>query len=84
MEIVNLIISSITTLAIIFAVVQIKINRKQLYLSTITKCICDFRNLGYLNQQTTDYLIINRYIDLTNEELFYIQHNYIPKDISKE
>lgn len=84
MEILNLIISSITAFAIVFAVVQIKINRKQLFLSTITKCISDFRNLGELNQQTTDSLIINRYVDLTNEELFYFQHKYIPKVITKE
>lgn len=84
MEILSLIISAITASAIVFAVVQIKINEKQLFLSTITKCIADFRNLGELNRQTTDPVIINRYVDLTNEELFYFQHNYIPKDIMKE
>jgi len=84
MEIINLIISSITAFAIVFAVVQININRKQLFFSTITKCISDFRNLGELNRQITDSLIINRYVDLTNEELFYFQHKYIPKDITKE
>ena len=83
-EILNLIISAIMAFAIVFAGIQININRKQLYLSTITKCVSDFRNLGEINRQTTDSLIINRYIDLTNEELFYFQHNYIPKIIMKE
>ena len=84
MELANLIISGITALAIVFAVVQIRINKKQLFLSTITKCVSDFRNLGELNRQTVDTIIINRYVDLTNEELFYFEHNYIPKDIMKE
>jgi hypothetical protein len=84
MEIANLIISGVTALAIVFAVIQIKINKKQLFLSTITKCISDFRNLGELNRQTKNADIINRFIDLTNEELFYFQHKYIPKVIRKE
>lgn len=84
MELANLIISGITALAILFAVVQIRINKKQLFLSTITKCVSDFRNLGELKRQTEDTILINRYVDLTNEELFYFEHNYIPKDIMKE
>lgn len=66
MEIANLIISGITALAIVFAVIQIKINKNQLFLSTITKCVSDFRNLGELNRQTKNAVIINRYVDLTN------------------
>jgi hypothetical protein len=84
MEVANLIISGITALAIVFAVIQIKINKKQLFLSTITKCVTDFRSLGVLNQKTTEADIIYRYIDLTNEELFYFQHHYIPNVIMKE
>lgn len=83
-EITSSILSFIGVSAIIFAARQININRKQLFLSTITKCIDDFRNCGELKRQTDNSLTINRYIDLTNEELFYFQHKYIPDDISKE
>lgn len=81
---INTILSAITAFAIVFAAIQIIINRKQLYLSTISKCIDDYRNLGELQQDTSDAKVINRYIDLTNEELFYFQHNYMPKVVSKE
>ena len=37
-----------------------------------------------MRSETIDRSIITRYIDLTNEELFYFQHHYIPKEISKE
>jgi hypothetical protein len=83
-NIIELVLSAITALAIVFAAIQIKINRKQLYLSTITKCIADFRKLGILNKDTKKLKIIDNYVDLTNEELFYIQHKYIPKTVAKE
>lgn len=80
----DFILSLITASAIVFAAIQIKINRKQLFLSTITKCVSDFRELGQLSKDTKDTHILNKYVDLTNEELFYFQHKYIPKDVSKE
>lgn len=83
-EILNLIVSSITAFALIFAVIQITINRKQLFQSTISKCIDNFRELGALTRKTSDSQQIFKYIDLTNEELFYFQNNYIPKVIMKE
>ncbi len=83
-DIINLGLPTITASALVFASIQIKINRKQLFQSTITKCVSDFRDLGELNKETKETKIITKYIDLTNEELFYFQHNYIPKDVAKE
>ena len=45
-DILDVIFSGITALAIVFAAVQIKINQKQLFLSTIEKCVGDFEALG--------------------------------------
>jgi hypothetical protein len=78
------IIQTITAVAVITAVIQIYINRKQLYLSTITKCISDFRNLQGLNKDTIDKFILWKYIDLTNEELFYFKHDYLPRNVAVE
>lgn len=41
-ETLSLTLSGVTSIALILAVWQIKINRKQLYLATITKCVQDF------------------------------------------
>ena len=75
---------AVTAGAILFAGAQIIINRKQLHLSTITKCIDSFRALGGIKRDTTDLEIIKEYVDIVNEELFYFQHKYIPKEVSKE
>lgn len=83
-KVINLILSTITTCTVIFTFYQLKVNQKQLHLSTITKCIIDFRNLGILTKETNDPVVLNHYIDLTNEELFYFQHKYIPEEVSKE
>lgn len=84
LDIISLIVSAVTAFAALFAAIQIKISRKQLFFSTITKCIADFRDLGTINKSTINEDVIHKYIDLTNEELFYFQQDYIPKDISKE
>jgi hypothetical protein len=84
MEILNTIISGLTTCAIVFAVIQININKKQLFFSTIAKCVSDYRSLGEINKLTNDPNTISKYVDLTNEELFYFQNKYIPKIIMME
>lgn len=83
-EILSLSISLVTTLALILAVRQIRINRQQLYLSTIAKCIEDFRKLGDIDKDTTDRKLLWKYIDLVSEELFYFQYDYIPQNVSIE
>jgi hypothetical protein len=83
-EIFSLIFSLITVLSLVFVVLQIRINRQQLYLSTISKCIDDFRRLEDLTRSTADKSLVRKYVDLVNEELFYFQHNYIPNDVARE
>jgi|GEM_PF-2268547 hypothetical protein len=58
--IVNLVLSTITALTIVFAAVQIKINRKQLFLSTITKCVATFRDLRELNSESNGLEVIRK------------------------
>lgn len=83
-ELLSLILSATTVVALFLAVRQIKINRQQLYLSTITKCIQDFRSLSGFDKKTTDTKEIWKYVDLVSEELFYFQYDYIPENVSLE
>jgi hypothetical protein len=56
------------------------INRKQLYLATIIKCVDDFRGL----ENFSDLKTISKYLELTNVELFYFKQGYLPKDVAIE
>ena len=76
--------SAVTAISLLFAVIQIRINRKQLNLSVIEKCNHDFRNIQELEIGTKSKSVLSSYIDLVSEELFYMQRGYLPKDISKE
>ena len=81
---IGLFVQIVVAIAVVFGVRQITINQKQLHLNTITKCINDFRNLSPFNINTDNEKVLSIYIDLTNEELFYFQHEYIPKEVAKE
>ncbi len=74
----------IAAIAIIFAAGQIWINRKQLFLSTIAKCIADYRSVLGLEKESVDKTAILKYLDLCNEELFYFKHRYLPLKIAYE
>jgi hypothetical protein len=73
----------IVALGVLIAITQISINRKQLHFATIERCITEFRRFES-NKVPIDKTDLIRYIDLINEELFYFQHNYLPKTIAYE
>lgn len=58
-------------------------SRKQIHFSAIEKCINDFRNLKGL-KISAKYEVVCKYIDLVNEELFYLENDYLPLDIAIE
>jgi hypothetical protein len=73
-----------TAFGIWVAMVQLLINQKQLHLDTIKRCIDEFRNLTSPTNINYSDADATRYIDLVNEELFYFQHNYIPRVVAYE
>jgi hypothetical protein len=83
-EILSLLLNAVLVAAAFVAVRQININRKQLYLSTISKCIEDFKSFRKLDSQTEDASLIHDYLELTNEELFYFQNKYLPEEVAIE
>ncbi len=58
--------------------------RKQLYHSTLSRCVDIFRRdfTDLATKPTTENC--NKYVDFVNEELFYMQHGFIPNDIARE
>jgi hypothetical protein len=73
----------IVAMGVLIAITQISINRKQLHFATIERCITEFRRFES-NKVPIENSDLIRYIDLINEELFYFQHDYLPKTIAYE
>ncbi len=74
------VIEVVSYLAIILGVVSFWSFRKQLNFDVMTNCMSRFQNLlekGIKNNT-------KEYADLCNEQLFYIQHKYLKKEISLE
>jgi hypothetical protein len=74
----------IVALGVVVAITQININRKQLHFVIIARCIEEFRKLGNLKNDSVSENTIRKYLDLVNEELFYFQHDYLPKELALE
>lgn len=73
----------VTIVSLPAIIITIYIARKQLFLSTISKCIDEFRKVVY-DKTTCDEERTKKYIELCNEQLLYIRNNYIPFDIAVE
>lgn len=80
----SLLLNAGIIVGIAYAIRQININRKQLYLSTITKCIQDYKSLRIYSSLITDIQVIRDYLELTNEELFYFQNKYLRDEVATE
>lgn len=72
-----------TAIGVWFSYSQSRINRKQLHLNTISRCITEFRGYNLLSANP-DKKTVSSYIDLINEELFYFKHDYLPKEVAFE
>lgn len=81
----SLLAQFVTAAGVVAAAIQIIINRKQLFLGTIARCIESFRKIELeLSSHPTAEPIIKNYVDLVAEELFYFQNGYIPKVVALE
>ncbi len=84
LEVVSFVATVIGGIAILFAVRDYSVNRKQLNLSVMESAIDRFRtHFIHLNHQSPESLVIE-YIDLVNEELFYFQNSFLPKVVAQE
>ena len=58
-------------------------SKKQMHFSTMEKCIADFREFLKSSGKHSDRLAYE-YIDLVNEELFYLEKKYLPMNVAIE
>ena len=58
---------------------------KQGNVASIEKCINDYRQLYHKYEDKYDNpKFLGQYLDLVNEELFYIEKGYLPKEVAEE
>ena len=83
-------LSSIATIAavvvIFFAFRAYIISKKQLNLDAISRCIDYYRDnfVEGVNNKTTDIILLKKYLDFVNEELFYFENDYIINNVAYE
>ena len=71
--------------SIIVGIYSYSISQKSLNLSVLQSCITRFQTLAEeLNGEKPDPNIIEKYIELVNEELFYMANGYLPKEVQME
>jgi hypothetical protein len=74
----------VTTISLIGLWVTFILSRKQIHFSTMEKCINDFREIMKYSSDSPDEIDAKQYIDLVNEELFYLENNYLPLEVAIE
>ena len=73
--------------SLMYAAYSYKTSQKQLNFAVIVSCTERFQKImPQLKSQDADerQRAIKAYVDLCNEELFYIKHNYLPEEIVNE
>ena len=83
-ELVSYIATLIGVGALIFGVYSYKLTQKQLNFSVIERCISNFNKDFSSISQDSDEAFLRKYIDFVNEELFYFEKDYIPRDVAYE
>lgn len=74
----------ITSFSLIGLWITYALSKKQIHFSTMEKCTNDFRNVVLLKDEKTQEDLIWQYIDLVNEEFFYLEKNYLPLEVCIE
>ncbi|MEL7342839.1 MAG: hypothetical protein AAGM67_20310 [Bacteroidota bacterium] len=84
LEFFSFIATIIGGIAILFAVRDYSISRKQLHLSVLQSCVSRFReHFMDLNPESPP-LLVRDYLDLVNEEMFYFEQQYLPLEVAHE
>lgn len=81
----NFLANLATIIALPGILISYIISKKQIHFSTIEKCINDYRQLYHKYEDKYDNpKFLGQYLDLVNEELFYIEKGYLPKEVAEE
>ena len=84
LEVLSFIATIIGGIAILFAVRDYSISRKQLHLSVLQSCVTRFRDHFMDLGPASEINHVRDYLDLVNEELFYFEHQYLPLAVAHE
>ena len=60
------------------------LSRRQIHFSVMEKCIKDFRDFDKSTSKLSELNRAKQYIELINEEFFYLENNYLPFVVSVE
>ena len=74
----------VTSLTLIGLWTTFALSRKQIHFSAMEKCINDFREIDKSSNSTDQNSLAKQYIELVNEEFFYLKNNYLPIEVSVE
>lgn len=80
-ELLSYIVASVSLGGIFYSYI---FSKKQIHFSTMEKCTTDFRNIVSKQTTTNNEDLAWQYIDLVNEEFFYLEQNYLPMTICIE
>jgi len=74
----------ITSFSLIGLWITYALSKKQIHFSTMEKCTNDFRNIISSKDTKSEEDLSRAYIDLVNEEFFYLEKNYLPLEVCIE
>jgi hypothetical protein len=84
----------LTLIVVVIGLLSLKYSKKQIQFNTMTKCIDSYRsivrsqqrlkNIPDVGQNKDHYILALDHLGLVNEELFYMQKNFLPKDIAAD
>jgi len=92
---IRIVVEILTFLVLSFGLATLFVHRKQVFFSTVNKCINHYRNIirkqqsleGKKNNDKNKrkhLILVKDHLGLVSEELFYMQKKYLPRKLSKD
>lgn len=81
LETISYFVTSLSLVAISFTYT---FSKKTIHFATMQKCISDFRSIEFEKNAGNEMERARKYFELVNEELFYIENNYLPRVVAVE
>ena len=83
----ELLSNAVTIIGVILLIIGVytyNLTKKQLNFAVLNRCIEAFQTKFYSIDENSDLDLLRKYVDFVNEEMFYFEQNYIPKDVALE
>jgi hypothetical protein len=83
-DIAELIAYIVTIISLPGLILSITFSKKQIHFSAMEKCIRDFRDFETSITKLDEFVRAKQYIEIVNEEFFYLEEKYLPLVVSIE